>query len=83
MSAFDKYNYRRRPRACLLCPSVRLSVTPTVRGADEQQKTKFAPTYSVRLQSMLYCVRQLKATIEGGSGSNDQGGSRSMYPTCG
>ena len=30
--------------------SVRLSVTPAVSGADEQQKTMFGPTYSARFQ---------------------------------
>ena len=33
-----------------VCPSVTAAVSG-VRGADEQQRTKFGPTYSVRLQS--------------------------------
>ena len=41
--------------------SVCLSVTPAVsgvRGAEEQQKAKFGPTYSVRLQFVQSDPRQ-------------------------
>ena len=49
---FKVFNTR-MPRAPLLYLSVCLSVTPAVsevRGADEQQKNKFGPTYFKRLQ---------------------------------
>ena len=45
-----------RPSVCLsVCLPVHLSVAPAVSGvrrAEEQQKIKFSPTYSVRLTSI-------------------------------
>ena len=50
--SFEEFNTR-KPRAPLLCLSVRLPVTPADSGADEQRKTKFGPTYFVRLQYQI------------------------------
>ena len=79
---------------CLsVCLSVRPSVTPAVsgvRGADEQQKTKFVPSYSVRLQ---YNIRRTSYqpgnhiinpfSIQPSSTIRDESGFRGTCCSCG
>ena len=53
----------RRPRAPLSCLSIRLYITPAVsglRGADEQQKTKFGSTYSLYVFNIKYQLSHAK-----------------------